>query len=87
MQTALIFVRLVIDTDFLLVDLIINRSLEKFFISTLLANGPLREGQTQESAAEAVWALTSAEVYTLTVTDLGWSMEKYRVWLADMLTD
>ena len=58
----------------------------KFFVSALLTNGPLREGLTQEGAAEAVWALTSAEVYTLTVTDLGWSVEKYRVWLADMLT-
>ena len=58
----------------------------KFFVSALLANGPLREGLTQESAAEAVWALTSAEVYTLTVMDFDWSVEKYRVWLADMLT-
>jgi hypothetical protein len=39
-----------------------------------------------EEAAEMVWALTSAEVYTLLVSDRGWSVEKYTAWLADALT-
>lgn len=37
-------------------------------------------------AAETVWALSSAEVYTLLVTDRGYSAEKYQRWLANALS-
>jgi TetR/AcrR family transcriptional regulator, regulator of autoinduction and epiphytic fitness len=56
------------------------------FINALISNGPLQEGLTLEEAAETVWALTSAEVYTLLVTDRGWSVEKYKQWLVSALT-
>jgi AcrR family transcriptional regulator len=55
------------------------------FVRALMKNGPLRDGVTAEAAAETVWALTSAEVLTLLTQNRGWSAEKYKDWLADML--
>ena len=56
------------------------------FVRALMKNGPLRDGLTAESAAETVWALTSADIITLLVTNRGWSAENYKRWLADVLT-
>lgn len=58
----------------------------QFFINALSSNGPLQEGLTLESAADTVWAVTSAEVYTLLVTNRGWSVDKYTQWLANVIT-
>jgi len=57
----------------------------KFLLNALLVNGPLQEGLSIDEAAETVWALSSAEVYTLLVTDRGWSTEQYTRWLANAL--
>ena len=57
----------------------------KVFLRAVLSNGPLREGLTLEQAAETVWAVSSGEVFTLLVVDRGWSLDKYREWLADTL--
>lgn len=56
-----------------------------FFIDCLLANGPLRNGLNRLSAVETIWAIASAEVYNLLITDRGWSEEEYEVWLAETL--
>ena len=56
------------------------------FVRALAKNGPLREGLTPERAAETVWTLTSAEVFTLLKTHRGWSAEVHKRWLADSLT-
>ena len=56
------------------------------FVRALLKNGPLRPGLTPETAAETVWTLTSAEVFTLLKTNRGWSEEQHKQWLADNLT-
>ena len=56
------------------------------FVRALIKNGPLRPGITAEKAAETVWALTSAEVFTLLQTNRGWSEEDHKQWLADSLT-
>jgi AcrR family transcriptional regulator len=56
------------------------------FVRALMKNGPLRPGVTPEKAAETVWTLTSAEVFTLLKTNRGWSAEKHKQWLADSLT-
>jgi len=40
---------------------------------------------TSTNAAETVWAITSAELYTLLTVDRGWSREKYEQWLASTL--
>ena len=57
-----------------------------YFIDCLLANGPLRSGMNKLTATETIWALTSAEVFNLLVTDRGWSSEEYESWLSETLT-
>jgi len=56
------------------------------FIRALMKNGPLRDGLAPDEAAETVWTLTSAEVFTLLKTNRGWSEEKHKHWLVDGLT-
>jgi AcrR family transcriptional regulator len=56
------------------------------FISTLVERGPLRADLDEKSAVETVWALTSAEVYSLMTVDRGLSAEQYQVWLGNTLT-
>jgi len=58
----------------------------KVFVTALISNGPLQEGLTLDEAAETVWTITSPEVFTLLVTDRGWNVEKYRLWLVNVLT-
>jgi AcrR family transcriptional regulator len=55
------------------------------FVRMLSANGPLRQASDVDSAAEAVWALSSAEVHWLLTVDRGWSGDRYEKWLADIL--
>jgi len=56
------------------------------FIRAFVKNGPLRDGLTPEEAAEMVWTLTSAEVFTLLNVNRGWPEEKHKQWLIDALT-
>lgn len=56
------------------------------FIKYLIANGSLRKDLTPGEATETVWAISSAEVYSLLINDRGWSSEKYKQWLAKTLT-
>jgi AcrR family transcriptional regulator len=56
------------------------------FIRALIANGPLRADLTPTEAAETVWAISSAEVYSLLTIDRGWSSDQYEQWLAKTLT-
>ena len=56
------------------------------FVRALIKNGPLRAGLTPDQAAETVWTLTSAEVFTLLKTNRGWSEADYKQWLVDGLT-
>ena len=58
----------------------------KVFITALASNGPLQDGLSLDEAAETVWAITSAEVFTLLVTDRGWSIESYQQWLVNALS-
>ncbi len=55
------------------------------FVRMVIANGPLRQGVDAQSAAEAVWALSSAEVHWLLTVDRGWSGDRYEKWLTDTL--
>ncbi len=57
-----------------------------YFISALSAHGGLRDDLDASTAAETVWALTSAEVFNLLTIERSWSKEQYAVWLADSLT-
>jgi TetR/AcrR family transcriptional regulator of autoinduction and epiphytic fitness len=58
----------------------------KVFVDALLSNGPLQAGLTREAAAETVWAISSAEVYTLLVNERGWSGSQYADWLVNVLS-
>ncbi len=55
------------------------------FLRMVSANGALRQGVDAQSAAEAVWALSSAEVHWLLTVDRGWSGDRYEKWLSDIL--
>lgn len=57
-----------------------------YFVDCLLANGPLRSRMDKLNATETIWTLTSAEVYTLLVSERGWSADEYEIWLAETLT-
>jgi AcrR family transcriptional regulator len=57
------------------------------FIGYLAANGPLKGDITPVEAAETVWAISSAEVFSLLTSVRGWSVERYEQWLAKSLTD
>lgn len=56
-----------------------------FFVGALLRTGPLRGDQDGELAADAVWALTSPEVFRLLTIERGWSEDTYEAWLVRML--
>ena len=55
------------------------------FVRMVTSNGPLRKGVEAQSAAETVWALSSAEVHWLLTVDRGWSGDRYEKWLSGML--
>jgi AcrR family transcriptional regulator len=55
-------------------------------VSWLAANGPLRDGLTEEEAAAIVWTMTSPEVHRLLRVNRGWTPERYTAWLRDNLT-
>lgn len=47
--------------------------------------GLLRPGLTADRAADIFWALSSAQLYQMLVTQRGWTVEDYRVWLLGQL--
>lgn len=55
------------------------------FFRQVAANSPLRKELDEKRVGEIVWALTSPELFTLLMTELGWSREKYSQWLAEIL--
>lgn len=55
------------------------------FVRMVCTNGPLRQGLDAQSAAETVWALSSAEVHWLLTVDRGWSGDRFEKWLSDIL--
>lgn len=56
------------------------------FVSWLAANGPLREGISEDDAAAIVWSLTSPEMHRLLRVERGWTPERFATWLAQTLT-
>ena len=55
-------------------------------VSWLTANGPLRDGMSEEDAAAIAWAVASPEVHGLLRVGRGWTQERYREWLAATMT-
>jgi AcrR family transcriptional regulator len=54
-------------------------------IGGVAANGPLREGVSEDDAATTLWLLAGPEAHRLLVDVRGWTQEKYAAWLADSL--
>jgi AcrR family transcriptional regulator len=57
----------------------------RHFVRALSANGPLRAGLDARSAAESVWALSSAELHWLLTVQRKWPAARYQQWLAGVL--
>ena len=57
-----------------------------FFVNQLNRIGPMKEQTLTNQANVSVWAISSAEVFTLLTQDLGWSKEEYTAWLSSSLT-
>jgi AcrR family transcriptional regulator len=51
------------------------------FVGWVRANGPLRAGLDDDTAAATVWTVTGPEVHRLLVDDLGWDHDRYRAWV------
>ena len=55
------------------------------FVVWVAANGPFRDGMSEDQAAAIVWSLTSPEMHRLLRVDRGWTPEAYARWLAETL--
>jgi AcrR family transcriptional regulator len=55
----------------------------RVLVEALIANGPLRAGP--DEAVETLWALTGPEFHQMLRGTGGWSVRRYRDWLADSL--
>jgi len=62
-----------------------RRSMQEVAVA-IARNGPLREGVSVDSAADTIWALTSAEMMLLFTQRLDCSRQQYAAWLARSLT-
>ena len=60
---------------------------QKVIARSLARSGALRSGLKERDAADIIHALLSPEMYRLTVVDRGWSADRYRRWLSDLLVD
>ncbi|GAA3751915.1 helix-turn-helix domain-containing protein [Streptomyces tremellae] len=56
------------------------------FVDHLAEAGALRPGADTARLADACWALTGPQLYTLLTADRGWRADAYETWLAGMLT-
>ncbi len=54
--------------------------------SWIASKGPLRDGMSVDDAAAIVWTVASPEVHRLLRAERGWTVERYRDWLATTLT-
>lgn len=63
-----------------------RRSGMRAVASWLAANGPLRDGLSEDDAAAILWTLTSSEVHAMLRDVSGWSRERFEDWLRDTLT-
>jgi AcrR family transcriptional regulator len=60
---------------------------QRVIARSLARSGRLRPGLRERDAADVIHALLSPEVYRLTVVDRGWTVERYRRWLSELLAD
>jgi len=63
-----------------------RRQAMRTVVGWIAANGPLRDGMTEEEGAAIVWTLTSPEVHHMMRDLWGWSRERYVEWLRETFT-
>jgi hypothetical protein len=56
------------------------------FVRHLASVGGLGAGVSEQQAADICWALMDGHLYTLLVSQRGWTVAAYRQWLSDSLT-
>jgi AcrR family transcriptional regulator len=56
----------------------------RLFIAEVAEAGGLRDGISQDDAADIVWATNSPEFYLLLVRDRGWDPARFEQWLTDL---
>ena len=56
------------------------------FAADLVATGGLRSDVDAEHARDVIWTLASHQVYEMLVIQRGWATDRYRDWVAQMLT-
>ncbi len=57
----------------------------RHFVRAVASHGPLREGASEDALADAVFALSSGEMFTVLTKDLGWTIDRYIAWLTEVL--
>jgi AcrR family transcriptional regulator len=55
----------------------------KKLATELVRTGEVRKGLSIERIADVLWATNSPQLFTLLVTERGWSADDYKAWLAD----
>lgn len=60
-----------------------RRAWMRRLVATWRARGALRPGLRTDDTVDALWALTSPDLYRLLVVERGWSDARYGRWLAD----
>jgi AcrR family transcriptional regulator len=55
----------------------------KVFAADLIETGGLRPELTRTRVGDVIWAMNGPELYTLLVTQRGWSADELQAWLAD----
>jgi hypothetical protein len=60
---------------------------QRVIARSLARSGRLKAGLRERDAADIIHALLSPEMYRLTVVDRGWTAERYRRWLSELLAD
>ncbi|MFC9994182.1 hypothetical protein [Nocardia sp. NPDC127526] len=63
------------------------RENQRHTIRALQRKGRLRQGLTEETATDLLYTLNHTTVYSMLVTQLGWSGEQYDQWLAATLIE
>ncbi len=53
------------------------------FAADLAATGQMREGLSEERAADIIWSMNSPEFYLLLVDQRGWTPAEFSLWLAE----
>jgi AcrR family transcriptional regulator len=64
-----------------------RRENQSRLVAFLEEHGALRRGLQVEEATDALWALTSYDLYRKLVVEQGWAPERYEIWLAQLLIE